>query len=179
MMEKKKMIIAIVIGVSCLFWIIAAILFVCAKGVDRRISESKKDCVEKTTATVVDMEEVYKRNVDTYNYTWYPAYEFYVNGERVVQKSVIGTGKNSVQKRLPIRKHNGCWDFCTGKDYVPTDGWTVFSHQFSSIAGLNVPATISANAAITRSVNSQQKSRKIFRPNLPMYFSITIPMDFP
>ena len=91
------MIIAIVIGVSCLFWIIAAILFVCAKGVDRRISESKKDCVEKTTATVVDVEEVYKRNVDTYNYTWYPAYEFYVNGERVVQKSVIGTGKNSVQ----------------------------------------------------------------------------------
>ena len=85
------MIIAIVIGVSCLFWIIAAILFVCAKGVDRRISESKKDCVEKTTATVVDVEEVYKRNVDTYNYTWYPAYEFYVNGERVVQKSVIGT----------------------------------------------------------------------------------------
>lgn len=45
------MIIAIVIGVSCLFWIIAAILFVCAKGVDRRISESEKDCVEKTTAT--------------------------------------------------------------------------------------------------------------------------------
>ena len=58
------MIIAIVIGVSCLFWIIAAILFVCAKGVDRRISKSKKDCVEKTTATVVDVEEVYKRNVD-------------------------------------------------------------------------------------------------------------------
>ena len=81
------MIIAIVIGVSCLFWIIAAILFVCAKGVDRRIGESKKDCVEKTTATVVDVEEVYKRNVDTYNYTWYPAYEFYVNGERVVPVS--------------------------------------------------------------------------------------------
>ena len=54
------MIIAIVIGVSCLFWIIAAILFVCAKGVDRRISESKKDCVEKTTATGVDVEEVYQ-----------------------------------------------------------------------------------------------------------------------
>ena len=83
------MIIAIVIGVSCLFWIIAVILFACAKGVDRRISESKKDCVEKTTATVVDVEEVYKRNVDTYNYTWYPAYEFYVNGKRVVQKSVM------------------------------------------------------------------------------------------
>jgi len=45
------MIIAIVIGVSCLFWIIAAILFVCAKGVDRRISESKKDCVENIFST--------------------------------------------------------------------------------------------------------------------------------
>ncbi len=87
------MIIAIVIGVSCLFWIIAAILFVCAKGVDHGGLVESKDCVEKTTATVVDVEEVYKRNVDTYNYTWYPAYEFYVNGERIVQKSVIGTEK--------------------------------------------------------------------------------------
>ena len=77
------MIIAIVIGVSCLFWIIAAILFVCAKGVDRRISESKKDCVEKTTATVVDVEEVYKRNVDTYNL-------FVARlGENVVTKYII------------------------------------------------------------------------------------------
>lgn len=25
--------------------------------------------------------------------------------------------------------------FNDGKDYVPTNGWTVFSHQFSSIAG--------------------------------------------
>ena len=47
------MIIAIVIGVSCLFWIIAAILFVCAKGVDRRISESKKDCVEKFSSKAI------------------------------------------------------------------------------------------------------------------------------
>ena len=112
------MIIAIVIGVSCLFWTIAAILFVCAKGVDRRISKSKKDCVEKTTATVVDVEEVYKRNVDTYNYTWYPAYEFYVNGERVVQKSVIGTGKNSVQTgQQTILYYNpeNPHDICSGR----------------------------------------------------------------
>ena len=25
--------------------------------------------------------------------------------------------------------------FNDGKDFVPTNGWTVFSHQFSSIAG--------------------------------------------
>ena len=28
-----------------------------------------------------------------------------------------------------------------GKDYVPTNGWTVFSHQFSSIAGAG-PVTV-------------------------------------
>ena len=26
-------------------------------------------------------------------------------------------------------------EFNDGKDFVPTNGWTVFSHQFSSIAG--------------------------------------------
>ena len=31
--------------------------------------------------------------------------------------------------KTPARK------FEDGQDYVPTDGWTVFSHQFSSIAG--------------------------------------------
>ena len=31
--------------------------------------------------------------------------------------------------------------FADGKDYVPTDGWTVFSHQFSSIAGAG-PVTV-------------------------------------
>ena len=30
-----------------------------------------------------------------------------------------------------------------------------------------------------RHVNNQQNSKKILRPNLPMYFSIIIPMDFP
>ena len=33
-----------------------------------------------------------------------------------------------------------------GKDYVPTDGWTVFSHQFSSIAGAG-PVTGAIQAA--------------------------------
>ena len=38
---------------------------------------------------------------------------------------------------------------------------------------------MSVNAAITRSVNSQQKSMNSFLPAFPMYFSIIIPMDFP
>lgn len=36
--------------------------------------------------------------------------------------------------------------FEDGKDYVPTDGWTVFSHQFSSIAGA-APVTGAIQAA--------------------------------
>ena len=34
-----------------------------------------------------------------------------------------------------------------GKDYVPTDGWTVFAHQFSSIAGAG-PVTGAIQAAV-------------------------------
>ena len=43
----------------------------------------------------------------------------------------------------------------------------------------NVPATISVNAAITRSVNNQQNNMNNLRPVLPIYFSMIIPMDFP
>lgn len=39
-----------------------------------------------------------------------------------------------------------------------------------TVYALNVPATISANAAITSKVNSQQNKRKSLRPVLPMYF---------
>ena len=37
--------------------------------------------------------------------------------------------------------------FEDGKEYVPTDGWTVFSHQFSSIAGAG-PVTGAIQAAV-------------------------------
>ena len=36
-----------------------------------------------------------------------------------------------------------------GQDYVPTDGWTVFAHQFSSIAGAG-PVTGAIQAAVIR-----------------------------
>ena len=42
--------------------------------------------------------------------------------------------------QTPAVKHND------GKDYVPTNGWTVFSHQFSSIAGAG-PVTGAIQAA--------------------------------
>ena len=34
-----------------------------------------------------------------------------------------------------------------GQDYVPTNGWTVFAHQFSSIAGAG-PVTGAIQAAV-------------------------------
>ena len=43
------------------------------------------------------------------------------------------------QKHLPVR-----WRM---EDYVPTDGWTVFAHQFSSIAGAG-PVTGAIQAAV-------------------------------
>ena len=49
----------------------------------------------------------------------------------------------------------------------------------SASKALKVPATMSAKAAMTSSVNSQQNSRNTLRPNLPMYFSISRPMDLP
>ena len=44
---------------------------------------------------------------------------------------------------------------------------------------LKVPATMSAKAAMTMPQNSQQNSRNSLRPVLPMYFSISRPMDLP
>ena len=44
---------------------------------------------------------------------------------------------------------------------------------------MKVPATISVNAAITSNVKSQQNNMNSFLPNLPMYFSMIIPIDFP
>lgn len=44
---------------------------------------------------------------------------------------------------------------------------------------LNVPATMSANAAITIKVKSQQNRRNSFLPVLPMYCSIRSPIDLP
>jgi len=44
------------------------------------------------------------------------------------------------QKHLPLAKNDG-------QDYVPTDGWTVFAHQFSSIAGAG-PVTGAIQAAV-------------------------------
>ena len=38
---------------------------------------------------------------------------------------------------------------------------------------------MSAKAAMTSSVNSQQNKRNTLRPNLPMYFSISRPIDLP
>ena len=47
------------------------------------------------------------------------------------------------QAKTPAVVHND------GEDYVPTNGWTVFAHQFSSIAGAG-PVTGAIQAAAFR-----------------------------
>ena len=47
-----------------------------------------------------------------------------------------------------------------GQDYVPTDGWTVFAHQFSSIAGAG-PVTGAIQVAASASVD--RSGRYLFR----------------
>ena len=44
--------------------------------------------------------------------------------------------------------------FNDGKDYVPTNGWTVFSHQFSSIAGAG-PVTRSEERRVGKECRSR------------------------
>ena len=62
------------------------------------------------------------------------AYVFY--GRRIANKWGIDPNAET-----PAVKYND------GKDYVPTNGWTVFSHQFSSIAGAG-PVTGAIQAAV-------------------------------
>ena len=80
------------------FWGLAVIMYVCSKSSLTKIEERKKDCVTETTATVQDIKEECVKIVDDYNYTWYPIYQYYVNGESVVQKSEFGGYKDTFQK---------------------------------------------------------------------------------
>ena len=54
---------------------------------------------------------------------------------------LLTNGESILKAETPAKK------FADGKDYVPTDGWTVFSHQFSSIAGAG-PVTGAIQAAV-------------------------------
>lgn len=79
-------------------WGMAAIMYVCYKRSITKIEERKADCVAETTATVQDIKEVWIEIVDDYSYTWYPIYQYYVNGEQIVLQSEFGGAENTFQK---------------------------------------------------------------------------------
>ena len=58
-----------------------------------------------------------------------------------------------------------------GKDYVPTNGWTVFSHQFSSIAGAG-PVTGAIQAAYGCSLGGSFVGLLAARQNIHMDYGI-------
>ena len=92
------MAIIICVGLLLGFWGMAVIMHVCSKSSLDKIEERKKDCVTETTATVQEIKEERIKIVDDYNYTWYPIYQYYVNGEPVVQKSEFGGDEGTFQK---------------------------------------------------------------------------------
>ena len=53
-----------------------------------------------------------------------------------------------------------------GQDYVPTDGWTVFAHQFSSIAGAG-PVTGAIQAAAFGWLTGTSGTGQSCLPNRP------------
>ena len=80
------------------FWGMAALMHVLCKHSMAKIEERKAACVTVTTATVQEIKEVRTRNVDEYNYSWYPIYQYYVNGEMIVQQSEFGSGQDTFQQ---------------------------------------------------------------------------------
>lgn len=92
------MVIIIFGGLLLGFWGLAVIMHVCGKYAIAKIEKRKAACVGETTATVQEIKKVRTRMGDDYTYTWYPIYEYYVNGEPVVQKSEFGGNKDTFQQ---------------------------------------------------------------------------------
>lgn len=76
---------------------VAAILFLWAHKLSRKLDAIKSQCTSCATATVVAADEVCTRNVDTYNYTWFPVYSFSVGDETVRARGVIGVSQSTFQ----------------------------------------------------------------------------------
>jgi len=64
-------------------------------------------------------------------------------------------------------------------DVMATEPLAATFAPVSMLNPLNVPATTSAKAAITRIQNNQQKAKNNFLPTLPMYSSIIKPIVLP
>lgn len=92
------MVLGVCVGVSIIFWVISVIFLVVAKNSANSLGEKKKKCVSETTATVIDIKEEQMRTSDGYSYTWYPVYEYTIDGEKMTRKSNIGNGKNHFEK---------------------------------------------------------------------------------
>lgn len=76
---------------------ITAVLFLWAHKLSRKLDAIKSQCTACTTATVVAVDEVYVRNVDTYNYMWFPVYSFSIGDETVKVRGIIGVHQNTFQ----------------------------------------------------------------------------------
>lgn len=92
------MVLGICVGVSILFWVISVIFLVIAKNSTNSLQEKKEKCVSETTATIIEIKKEEMRTSDGYSYTWYPVYEYIVDGQQMTIKSNIGNGETHFEK---------------------------------------------------------------------------------
>lgn len=94
------MVLGICVGVSIIFifWVISIIFLVIAKNSANSLREKKEKCVSETTATVIDIKKERMGTTDDYSYTWYPVYEYTVDGQQITKKSNIGNGETRFEK---------------------------------------------------------------------------------
>lgn len=92
------MVLGICVGVSILFWVISVIFLVVAKNSTNSLQEKKEKCVSETTATIIEIKKEEMRTSDGYSYTWYPVYEYIVDGQQMTIKSNIGNGETHFEK---------------------------------------------------------------------------------
>lgn len=85
-------------GLLLVFWGLAIIMRVCFKRSMAKIEKRKAACAGQTTAVVQDIKRVRVRVSDDYSDAFYPVYEFYINGERVVQQSDFSINPRKIQK---------------------------------------------------------------------------------
>lgn len=76
---------------------VAVILFLLAHKLSHKLDAIKSQCTSRATATVVAVDEVCTRNVDTYNYMWFPVYSFSTGDETVRARGIIGVNQNTFQ----------------------------------------------------------------------------------
>lgn len=98
------------------------------KKIKKHISGFREKCTSLTYGTVIQMEERRLMSGDS-SYTWYPHYEFYVDGERVEAIGAFGLRPHSLQEgqRVTICYNPGNPSQAYAKEEPGVNAFNIFS----------------------------------------------------